>query len=138
MAGGRLRYIALFLVLVGVFVGSGCAGVSERAKSLDTITRAYEKHLRWSKYEEARAFKKGAQTFLTDNERRRLQNIRVTGYDILNTQVSKDQNTAVMMVRIRYFHDEYAIEKTFIDQQQWEYDEKSENWYLTSPIPSFR
>ena len=116
----------------------GCAGFSDRGKSLDKLTRAYEKHIRWGKFEEARAFQKGPQEFLTDSERRRLQNIRVTGYDMLNSHVSEDQSTAVLMVRIRYFNDEYAIEKTFIDQQKWQFDEEGEHWFLVSPIPSFR
>ena len=134
-----IKSIGLLLLLVVSMHLTGCAGsVSQRAKSLDTITRAYEKHLRWGKFEEARAFRKGPQEYLTDHERRRLQNIRVTGYDMLNSSLSEDQSTAILMVRIRYFHDEYAIEKTFIDQQKWQYDENSDRWFLISAIPAFR
>jgi hypothetical protein len=126
------------MVALITLLGTACGGVSERAETLDTITRAYEKHLRWGKFDEAQVFRKGEQHFLTNSERRRLQNIRVTGYDILSTQFSADQSTAEMMVRIRYFNDEYAIEKTFIDRQKWEYDKASGNWFLVTPIPSFR
>lgn len=134
-----IQGMTLLLLAVLSIQMTGCAGgVSQRAKSLDTITRAYEKHLRWGKFEEARAFRKGPQEYLTDHERRRLQNIRVTGYDMLNSSLSEDQSTAILMVRIRYFHDEYAIEKTFIDQQKWQYDEASDRWFLLSAIPAFR
>ena len=138
MAKGLIKLTALLVIVTVTALSSGCAGFSNRSKSLDQVTRAYEKHIRWGKFEEARAFKKGPQEFLTDSERRRLQNIRVTGYDMLNSHVSEDQSTAVLMIRMRYFHDEYAIEKTFIDQQKWRFDEASERWFLESPIPAFR
>lgn len=138
MTRSMAKNMALLVMLTVAVLTAGCAGVSERAQALDTVTRAYEKHLRWGKFEEARAFRKGAQEYLTDSERRRLQNIRVTGYDMLNSSVSPDQMTAILMVRIRYFHDEYAIEKTFIDQQKWQFDETLGRWFLESPIPSFR
>ena len=138
MARGLTKGIALCVVVTVALLSSGCAGISERAKSLDLITRSYEKHLRWGKFEEARAFKAGPQQYLTNSERRRLQNIRVTGYDMLNSSVSADHSTAILMIRIRYVSDEDAIEKTFIDRQKWHYDEASERWFLESPIPSFR
>ena len=138
MARGLTKGIALCVVVTVALLSSGCAGISERAKSLDLITRSYEKHLRWGKFEEARAFKAGPQQYLTNSERRRLQNIRVTGYDMLNSSVSADHTTAILMIRIRYVSDEDAIEKTFIDRQKWHYDEASERWFLESPIPSFR
>lgn len=138
MARGLIKLIALLMIVTVTMLSSGCAGISNRAKALDSVTRAYEKHIRWGKFEEARAFVKGPQEFLTNSERKRLQNIRVTGYDMLNSHVSDDQATAVLMVRIRYFHDEYGIENTFIDQQKWHFDEASEHWFLESPIPAFR
>jgi len=138
MTRGLTRFIAMCVIAMMTILSSGCAGISSRAKALDSVTRAYEKHIRWGKFEEARAFVKGPQEFLTDNERKRLQNIRITGYDMLNSHVADDQATAVLMVRIRYFHDEYAIEETFIDQQKWKFDAASDHWFLASPIPSFR
>ena len=116
MARKLTRFIALLVIATMTILSSGCAGVSGRAKALDSVTRAYEKHIRWGKFEEARAFVKGPQEYLTNSERKRLQNIRVTGYDMLNSHVAEDHASAVLMVRIRYFHDEYGIENTFIDQ----------------------
>ncbi len=138
MARGLMKGIAWCVLATVVILSSGCAGISDRAKSLDLITRSYEKHLRWGKFEEARAFKEGPQQYLTNSERRRLQNIRVTGYDMLNSSVSPDQSTAILMVRIRYVSDEDAIENTFIDRQKWHYDQATQRWFLESPIPSFR
>jgi len=138
MASGLTKFMAVCLMAAVAILSSGCAGFSDRAKSLDLITRAYEKHLRWGKFEEARAFKEGAQQYLTNSERRRLQNIHVTSYDMLDSRVSADQSTAILIVRIRYVNDEYGIEKTFIDQQKWHYDASRERWFLESPIPTFR
>ena len=138
MARGLTRSAALLVIVTMTILSSGCAGISSRGKALDSVTRAYEKHIRWGKFEEARAFVKGPQEYLTNNERKRLQNIRITGYDMLNSHVAEDQASAVLMVRIRYFHDEYGIENTFIDQQKWVFDEVSEHWFLGSPIPNFR
>ena len=132
------KIIAWVALITSMVLTVACGGVSNKAKSLDTVTRAYEKHIRWGKFEEARAFKKGAQEYLTDAERKRLQNIRVTGYDMLNSSLSPDESLATLMVRIRFFNDEYAIEKTFMDRQTWKFDEASGHWFLESKIPDFR
>lgn len=134
----KAKAFSLTIFIAITILVAGCAGVSERAKSLDVTTRAYEKGLRWGKFDEARAFKAGPQQFLTNSERRRLQNIHVTGYDLINSSVSPDHSNAILMVRIRYVNDNDAIEKTFIDRQTWHYDQKLQRWQLESPIPSFR
>lgn len=138
MVRGLTKGFVLAVLVAIITLSTGCAGVSERAKSLDLITRSYEKHLRWGKFEEARAFRAGPQQYLTNRERRRLQNIHVTGYDLINSSVSADQSNAILMVRIRYVNDNDAIERTFIDRQTWHYDQKLNRWVLESPIPSFR
>ena len=56
MARGLTRLIALLVIAAVTSLSSGCAGISSRAKALDSVTRAYEKHIRWGKFEEARAF----------------------------------------------------------------------------------
>lgn len=138
MLGNLHKISILIALLTSMALTIACGGVSSKAKSLDTVTRAYEKHIRWGKFEEARAFIKGPQEYLTDSERKRLQNIRVTGYDMLNSSLTPDETKATLMVRIRFFNDEYSIEKTFMDRQVWKFDEASGHWFLDSKIPDFR
>jgi len=138
MKDGHKRFIFILLTVVITMGLSSCSTMSERAKSFNKTIRGYEKAIRWGKFDLAQGFRKGPQQHISETERRRLQNIRITGYEAVNTSVSEDHSTATQLIRIRYYHDEYAVERTIMDQQTWVFDEDSSRWHLDSAVPRFR
>jgi PBP1b-binding outer membrane lipoprotein LpoB len=129
------RLIAL--LLLAAFIG-GCASMDERKKSvtLDTATRHYETAIRWGDYATANAYRiqSGAQTPVPET----LKHFRVTSYETVNTELNEDETRATITVQIRYYDDERMTEQTLTDRQVWKYDNKLGQWFLDSPLPTFR
>ena len=116
---------------------TACSSTPEEIESLDKTLKTYEKTLRWIGIDQINAFlKKEKQINFSDRERKRLKNIQVTGYRTVTTNATTSKASHV--VEIRYFNQEYAIERTITDRQKWEYDKEEERWYLVSTIPRFR
>jgi hypothetical protein len=118
----------------------GCVGFQEtkRLVLLDEIALSYEQALLSGNYRVANRFTKkeggGQQTADFDH----LKNIQVSSYELIDKFFSPGGLKARLTVEIRYFHASHLIEKSLVDEQEWEYDEKDKCWYLASGLPDFR
>ena len=97
--------------------------------------RGYEQVLRWRKLEKVNQFRKKPLVF-SNIAKERFKNIKVTDYDITNIENSSALLN-IVTVDIKYYHEQYARERTIQDRQEWHFDEKINAWYISSPLPNF-
>ncbi len=120
-----------------VFNLTSCAFTPEALKSLDNTLVAYERAIRWRNFNGARALQVKPMK-VSDFKRQRLKNLRVTSYRTIEKIVSPDYSKAKLLVDIRYYYDNAAIERVLTDRQVWVYDKAHDRWRLDSPFPDFK
>ena len=114
---------------------AGCAGENTREKGLSETLRSYEHTIRWGKMENVNNYLKDQIEFSKESFDK-MKHIQVTNYRVLSKTITDDG--LKQLVEIRYYNDEYAVERSITDPQNWEYDDEDERWYLTSTVPNFK
>ena len=124
-------------LLLAVLLIMGCATASEQwvMKRFNQSTKAYGDALRWSEYETAIAFRKGAKELKSLPDIGQLKNIKVTSYEVKRIVVWEKSSRIEQIVEIKYYEIDNMLEKTCVDHQLWEYDKASKSWYLSSDLP---
>ncbi len=131
-----MRPISLLLFVVAL---AGCAsiGSSYRLDKFEATSRAYERAIRWSDFRSAFALAGKTDGPLPDLER--LQSIRVTSYEVIDTpQITEEASRVAQAVEIHYVNQRNMSERLWADQQVWVYTEKDERWRLQSAFPVFQ
>lgn len=116
---------------------SACVEKQRRSATLDNTLRKYEVTIRWGSPDDAYFF----QRFDEDappQPPRELDNIRVTGYEVLRPPGTPEDDRVSQTVRIRYLFKDRQVVRSLLDRQEWEYDREDRRWYLVSPVPEFR
>ncbi len=125
----------LWLLLAALLL-SACATTSARMDSLDRTLKDYDRAIRWGQFDAVYAFRKWG-----DEQRpvasKSLQNLRVTQYKVLSSDLSPDKLKYTQVVKIHYYLLDSPRERQVTDRQKWEYDEEQKRWWLTSEIPAF-
>jgi len=131
-----VRYVLSLCVLFTV----GCSGLQGkyRLAQFEDISSAYGQAIRWGHYDVANGFRKKQETDHEAWNVDKLNKIRVTSYELLNSNPTEDKFRVHQAVKIRYFNADQMIEKTLIDKQLWEYDNTEKAWHLQSGLPDFR
>jgi hypothetical protein len=130
-----MKIYTKILLLIFVLSGLTACVMQSREQGFQSTMRAYEQILRWRNIEKVNQFRKEPLIF-SNVAKERFKNIKVTGYEITNIE----NNTAlknIVTVKIKYYHEQYAREKSLEDKQEWHFDEASEHWYISSPLPNF-
>ncbi|MEA3275184.1 MAG: hypothetical protein U9Q81_07845 [Pseudomonadota bacterium] len=127
----------LALCLTAALVVSGC-GVVKEEKKTDALTAAvtsYGSAIRWGYYETAYGY-------VHPDERaeipKNIENVRATGYDVVQPPVMKDEHTAEQIARIEYLHRDVQRVRSLSDRQEWRYDADTNTWWLHSGVPEFK
>lgn len=126
-AGG----VALLLLCMGCASGFDF----RRQELFAERVRQYGKLLRWSEFEAARSYLAG------DPQGRPVllpKDVRVTEYEVKQLILTDDARKAGQAVEITYFRERDPRVRTLTDLQQWEFDEKRNNWFLKSGFPDFK
>ena len=126
------KIISLFILSIALF---SCSTMNE-IELLDLQTMSYERAVRWGEFARAKSFHKDS-PLLSDFERRRLKNYRVTDYSVLNTRTPDDKNSYII-VEIKYYKNDKPVIKAISVKQHWQREEDSEVWYLSSSFPIFK
>ena len=126
------KLISLSIVSILLF---SCA-TSDEMELLDLQTMSYERSVRWGEFSRAKSFHKSA-PILTDLERRRLKNYRVTDYSILQTR-TPDANNSHLLIEIKYYKNDRPVVKSLVVKQHWKREKDSEVWYIDSAFPKFK
>lgn len=133
---GRLILISSVIAIALTF--GGCGKVEKRKKSnaLEAAVTAHGSALRWAYYDTAWGYlhpdKRG--TTMPDG----LDNVRVTGYDIIQPPLRSSEDKASQVVRIEYLFRDHQSIHTLTDRQDWRFDPETETWWLHSDFPDFK
>ncbi len=130
--GSRLL-LATALLLI-----AACSSLehASSSKKLQLQLQSYDHAVRWGDLEEMYAFVKPGDKPLAVP--RGLENIRVTDYEPLTTITEEPDKRIRRRVRIEYLHRDRQVVKKLVDDQVWEFDEASKQWFRTNPPPEFR
>jgi hypothetical protein len=113
---------------------AGCFATMGKKQKLDDTLRTYEGAIRWNEFEMANSF--GANQ-KTSPDFSKLQNIRVTAYQVKSSSASEDELIARQTVMVQYYDANTMRQETAIHNQQWRYDEDQKRWLVEPNLPDF-
>jgi hypothetical protein len=129
----------LVLLLTAILL-QACAAVDDSKKSisLDKTLYYYESAMRWADFPAANSLRRyqGEPAPVTDPDK--LKRIKVTGYDIVSTNPSKDETTVYITVKISYYDEDSLKLMSLTDNQIWQFDDQQKIWYISTPLPVFK
>ena len=130
-------HVIASIVLAVSLLGGGCGRVKEdtMAQSLYLATKGYRESIRWGYFEAAAGFLHPDERADVDFER--LENIRVTGYEVIQPAVISPEQSAVQLVRIDYVLEDEQRLKHLTERQEWRWDDEHSTWWLHTPLPEF-
>ncbi len=131
------RSIVTHILVLTVLILAGCATFERRVESFETTTFDYENSIRWGYFQLAYEFKKPQEGSTGTPDFEKLEEIRVSTYDVLKSRIAEDKLQAHQTVAIKYYNIHHMVEKTFVDKQVWEFDREGKRWYLVSDFPEF-
>lgn len=111
-----------------------CAAPQDRMVVLDDTLRAYERVLRWGNVAAAQQFQDVPEAI----DPRRLQGLRVTGYDVLSKNLEPGGEVLTQTVALTYFREDVAVQRSLTDTQRWRFDAERGRWLLETRLPRFR
>lgn len=131
----------LFFIVISLLVlsASGCVSnqPSKTVTQLNDQVKLYGKLIRWRGYEQAAGMIKKRSSAMEPLDRDFLKEIRVTKYEVLQIKVNEDQDEAVVIATISYYHERVNAVNTIEDVQVWWHDEEAGVWYLDGDLPRF-
>jgi hypothetical protein len=128
--------LALALALIMV-AGVGCASVKKDSKriALENALSSYRQAIRWGYFPAAAGFLDPE--IRNDVDTAALENVRVTGYEVIQPGLVGPDDVAVQLVQIDYVLTDRQRLRKLADRQRWRYDETSKAWWLASGLPDF-
>ena len=130
-----MKITKIIIVLIFISTVLSACVMQSREEDLEATMRAYEQVLRWRNIEKVNQFRKKPLIF-SNVAKERFKNIKVTNYEITNIE-SNSALKSIVTVKLKYYHEQYAYERSLEDKQEWHFDEASEHWYISSPLPNF-
>ena len=133
---GLARWVALISILV-TFALAACSS-NQFEKSRGEALKQYETIIRWSQWDAAADFidfEYQKEHPISRLELDRLRLFKVTSYTVRSTAIGEEGRAMKQVVEIRMFNNHQAVERTIIDNQEWRYNEETEQWKLHSGLP---
>lgn len=134
----RRLFAAITTVLLVISV-AGCSVVAQRrTDALNETLNAYASTVRWVGWAQANQFvdpKYREKHPLTDLDRARYSQVRVSEYDAGDGPIPVDDNHVRQLVKINLINRHTQTERSIVDRQLWKYDEKTNHWWLESGLP---
>jgi hypothetical protein len=136
-AGFAVRHLKLFALLVVIAVQAGCGGYSEQKKemALESTLSQYHTAMRWGHWQTLRGLRGSKAPAVPDID---LENIRVTGYEIVQPPLPVDETKVLQAVEIEYVLKDSQRLRRLRDDQEWRHDAETGQWQVYSPFPDFR
>lgn len=130
----------IFATILACVLVVGCGQVREDVKRLTLETRlsGYRQSIRWGYFPAAAAMLSPELRSEHAQDLTGFDNIRVTGYEVIQPATAGDDNEAIQLVQIEYvLKDRQRVER-LADRQRWRYDEPNRTWWLASGLPKFQ
>ena len=132
----QIRHILFYAVFL--FGVTACATTPDEMQLFDIALLRYEQALRWQDYDVVVSFHKNEYKTLTSEKRNWLKQYRVTAYNVISSKMDPDRRHAIQIVEIKYYNVDYQVEHGLTLTNQWEYNAKTNRWYLLNPLPDFK
>ncbi|MCP4284911.1 MAG: hypothetical protein GY792_10730 [Gammaproteobacteria bacterium] len=132
-----LRPIYLLPTLLLLFIG-GCQTLENKKSdiALENVLSSYRVAVRWGNPDKAYVFLK-PENLSEEGIPSGLDNIRVTGYEVIRPAVPLSEGVVTQTARISYVLEDRQVERNLVDTQIWEYQSEQKLWYRINPIPEF-
>jgi hypothetical protein len=133
-----MRRILSLPALLSVLLLAGCATAQKRGDTLTTTLNAYASALRWGDVENAEHFidpKIRAEHPLSELDIARYKQVQISDYDDGSGPLPAGKDSVKQTVHISLVNIHTQSERGIVDHQTWQYDEKTNHWWLTSGLP---
>ena len=130
------KILLLFVTLVLVSCNGG--NIKRQISSLDDSITEYKKSMRWSMFNDLDAYSRSSDGKEMPVDRDAMKNIRITGYEVTEKNISPDATKATVKGEISYYNDEYGVLKKIPFEQNWWYDPDIKHWFTDSALPKFK
>jgi hypothetical protein len=142
MAGfpsGRIamRRTLSLLAASSLLLLASCA-TNQRSDLLTNTLTAYGSALRWGDFQSAEQFIEPKQREahpISKLDEARYEQVKVSEYDNGAGPVPLGDNEVQQTVHINLINVHTQSERSIVDHQTWQYDEKTKHWWLTSGLP---
>lgn len=132
-----MRRILSLLAMLSVLLLAGCA-TQKQGDLMTTTLNAYASTLRWGDFQSAVQFIDPAireKHPLSALDMARYKQVKVSDYDDGNGPLRAGNGRIQQTVHISLVNIHTQTERTIVDHQIWQYDEKTKHWWLTSGLP---
>lgn len=135
-----MRQWRWFAILALMLLLGGCASGLEKKNALEERQYDYSAAIRWGNFEGAwnavdpeyrKAHPKTALEFA------RYDQIQVSGYSDLATEVAADKLSARREIQISVINKHTMTERSLRYTEAWRYDPAAKTWWVTSGLPDF-
>jgi hypothetical protein len=135
-----LRAAIAVLVLTALMALAGCATGGDKMSDLERAQYDWSAAIRWGNFEGAwnlvdpevrKAQPKSALEF------ERYQQVQVSGYSDLASEVSADNSRARREIQIGVINKHTMTERSLRYTETWRFDPASKTWWVTSGLPDF-
>jgi len=128
---------AAVALVCGIVVLGGCAGVEKASKRQKQRQQflSYDHVIRWGDLEEMYAYGRPGSEPVTIQGG--LDKIRVTNLEEVGPVLDAGDGRVSRKIRVEYVLKDRQVVRTLIDEQIWEYDEQSEQWFRVNRPPTF-
>jgi len=133
-----LTHKLVLLSLLAVLVSCNGVNIKHQVKTLDDAITEYNTGLRWGMFNNVDAYSKSSDGTQTPVDREAMENIRITGYEVLEKHINDDATEALVKGEINYYSNEYGTLRKIPFQQKWWYDTDSKHWFVEGPLPDFK
>lgn len=132
----RFRCILGFIVVV--LLGS-CATIADQDRylRLQRSVERYASDIRWGRYDTAATFIARKDSKPSSIDARKLEEIRVIGYEMATGELSRDAENASITVTFDYYDTSSGRLQTLADVQEWWYNDSVNRWFLDGNLPDF-
>lgn len=124
------------LLLIPLVVGCAKLERDKKDMALEAAAAGYGSALRWGYFETASGYVHPDQRDAMAAAQWQ-DNLRITGYDIVQPAAMGSEDEALQVVRIEYLYEDRQIVHRLVDHQEWRYDVESGSWWLYSGLPQF-
>jgi hypothetical protein len=124
--------------LLAVALLTSCQAFRDKSDEtkLNKLLKAYEQNLRWGSLSNIYNFLDAdlrKQTSVPEE----LENVKVTKVRRLTPVVANNETSVTIKISIDYVFQDEQVERTLVDEQVWEQQEETGEWFRTNPIPRF-
>lgn len=128
---------AIVLFFLVATITAGCSGMQsrERVGALNKVLQDYAAALRWARYSDAYDHIRAPDGSKPGLDLDRFEGYRVTGMDIIRSDLNLEETRATTYVTINYYRDTSGTIREKKEVQDWWYDEDAKRWFLDGDLP---